>query len=191
VLAGENGEDPPITVVVSVANNAPTCSLAPAVAVVTSSSRRNSVPNTYTPEPTCFRFSTLAAGTSYPPITLEAAVDDNAQPSGTNEVTVTGGGAQAPVTASDTTTVAQLPQLAVSSYDTAGGVPYAPFTRGGSGNVYDITVANNGFAATAGSVSFSVTLPAGSCRSGRVATAALRPAGTLPPCASCLVCEPG
>ena len=128
---------------------------------MTSSSRRSTVPNTYAPEPTCFRLSTLAAGASYPPITLDVAADDNAQPSVTNQVTVTGGGAQAPVTASDTTTVAQLPQLAVSSYDTAGGVPYAPFARGGSGNVYDITVANNGFAATNGSVSFSVALPGG------------------------------
>jgi len=138
-----------------------TCSLAPAIAVATSSSRRSTVPNTYAPEPTCFRFSALAAGASYPPITLDVAVDDNAQPSVTSQVTVTGGGAQVPVTSSDTTTVAQLPQLAVSSYDTAGGVPYAPFARGGSGNVYDITVANNGFAATNGSLSFSVALPVG------------------------------
>ena len=106
----------------TMSGNGWTCSLAPAIAVVTSSSRRSSVPTTYAPEPTCFPFSTLAAGASYPPITLDVAVDDNAQPSVTSQVTVTGGGAQAP----DTTTVAQLPQLAVSSYDTAGGCRTCP-----------------------------------------------------------------
>jgi exo-1,4-beta-D-glucosaminidase len=140
-----------------------TCSLAPAVYVVTSTSRRGSVPNTYEPQPTCFRFGTLASGQSYPPVTLQAAVADNTQPSVTNQVTVAGGGSTAPASGSDVTSVAQLPELAVSSYDSGGGVPYGPFLPGGAGraDTYNITVANDGFAATTGTVTFGVSLPAG------------------------------
>ena len=63
----------------------------------------------------------------------------------------------------DTTAVSQLPQLVVSSYDSAGGVPYAPFGRGGASqrNVYHVTVANDGFAATSGAVTFAADLPGG------------------------------
>ncbi len=138
-----------------------TCSLAPAIAIVASSSRRSSVPNTYEPQPTCFRFGALAAGQSYPPITLDVAVADNTQPSVSNQVTVTGGNS-AGASAADSTTVRQLPQLAVSSYNSGGGVPFGPFLRGtGHGDTYQITVANDGYAATAGTVSFAADLPAG------------------------------
>jgi hypothetical protein len=121
------------------------------------------VPNTYEPQPTCFRFGTLAPGSSYPPITLRAAVANNTQPSVTNQVTVAGGGATAPATGSDTTTVSQLPELAVSSYDSGGGVPYGPFLPGGAGqqDTYNITVANVGYAATTGTVTFAADLPDG------------------------------
>ncbi len=139
-----------------------TCSLAPAVYVVTSTSRRGGVPNTYEPQPTCFRFGTLPAGSSYPPITLSVAVANNAQPSVTNQVTVSGGSAT-PATGSDATTVTQLPELAVSSYDSGGGVPYGPFLPGGEGqhDIYNITVANVGYAATTGTVTFAADLPDG------------------------------
>jgi exo-1,4-beta-D-glucosaminidase len=135
------------------------CSLAPAIAIVTSSSRRSSVPNTYEPEPTCFRFGSLAAGQSYPPVTLQVAVANNTQPSVTNQVTVAGGGMPGPVSGSDVTTVTQLPELAVSSYDSGGGVPYGPFLRGGPADTYLITVANDGYAATTSPVSFTASLP--------------------------------
>jgi exo-1,4-beta-D-glucosaminidase len=140
-----------------------TCSLAPAVYVVTSSSRRGGVPNTYEPQPTCFRSGTLAAGNSYPPITLRVAVANNTQPSVTNQVIVAGGGSTAPSAGSDTTAVSQLPQLAVSSYDSGGAVPYGPFLPGGARqhDNYNITVANVGYAATTGTVTFAADLPDG------------------------------
>jgi exo-1,4-beta-D-glucosaminidase len=139
-----------------------TCSLAPALYVVTSSSRRGSVPNTYEPQATCFRFGRLAPGQSYPPITLQAAVANNTQASVTNQVTVSGGGA-ATTSGSDPTSVRQLPELAVSSYNLGGGVPYGPFLVGGASqdDSYDITVANNGYAPTTGTVTFSADLPDG------------------------------
>ena len=90
------------------------------------------MPNTYEPQPTCYRFDSLAAGDSYPPITLRVAVADNAQSSVSNEATVAGGGTAGPASGSDATSVSQLPQLTVSSFDSAGGVPYAPFSPGGS-----------------------------------------------------------
>jgi uncharacterized repeat protein (TIGR01451 family) len=161
-----------------------TCSLAPPTLPPTSSSRRNPVTNTYEPQPTCFRFGTLAPGASYPAITLEVAVADNTQPSVTNTVAVSGGGASGIAAGTDPTTVRQLPALAVFSYPSAGGVPYAPFTPG-SGDVYHVTVANDGYAATSGPVSFGADLPAG-----------LTPvSATAPPGWSCTVpaatCETG
>jgi uncharacterized repeat protein (TIGR01451 family) len=140
-----------------------TCSLAPAVYVVTSTSRRGSVPNTYEPQATCFRFGSLAPGSSYPPITLRVAVANNTQPSVTNQVSVAGDGAGSPATGSDTTAVTQLPELAVSSYDSGGGVPYGPFLPGGAGqqDTYNITVSNVGYAATTGTVTFAADLPDG------------------------------
>jgi hypothetical protein len=140
------------------------CSLAAPTLPVTSTSRRNPMPNTFEPEPTCYRFDSLAPGASYPPITLRVAVADNAQPAVSNQVTVSGGGSSVPVSGTDATTVTQLPQLVVSSYDSAGGVPYAPFIAGhgaAAGDVYHVTVANDGFAATTGEVTFSAQLPGG------------------------------
>ncbi|HUA31675.1 MAG TPA: hypothetical protein VMC03_22545 [Streptosporangiaceae bacterium] len=145
-----------------------TCSLAPPTLPPTSSSRRNPVTNTYEPQPVCSRSDPLAPGMSYPPISLEVAVADNTQPSVTNEATVqgggeaSGGGSAAASTGSDPTSVRQLPALAVFSYPSAGGVLYAPFTRGrGASDIYHVTVANNGYAPTSGPVTFSADLPPG------------------------------
>jgi hypothetical protein len=147
-----------------------TCSLAPPTLPPTSvlfRNFRNPVTNTFEPQPTCFRFGTLPPGASYPPITLEVAVADNAQPSVTNTVAASvnaegkAGGASGIATGTDPTTVRQLPALAVSSYPSAGGVPFAPFTQGGSGDVYHVTVANDGYAPTSGPVIFTAALPAG------------------------------
>ena len=139
------------------------CSLAPAIYVVTSASRRSSVPNTYEPEPTCFRFGQLAPGQAYPPITLAVAVADNAAPSVANEVSATAASSAASASGTETTSVGQLPQLAVSSYDSGGGVPYGPFLRGSAGaaDTYRVTVANDGYAATTGAVTLAVDLPTG------------------------------
>jgi len=140
-----------------------TCSLAAPTLPVTSTSRRNPMPNTFEPQPACYRFDSLAPGASYPPIMLRVAVADNAQPTVSNGVTVSGGGNQGSASGTDPTAIGQLPQLAVSSFDSAGGVPYAPFGRGGAGerDVYHITVANDGYAATTGTVTLAAVLPAG------------------------------
>jgi exo-1,4-beta-D-glucosaminidase len=138
-----------------------TCSLAPPTLPPTSSSRRNPVTNTFEPQPTCSRSGTLAPGASYPPITLDVAVADNAQPSLTNTVAVSGGGATGVATGTDPTTVTQMPMLAVTAYPSAGGVAYAPFTPGGDGDIYHVTVANDGYAPTSGPVSFTADLPPG------------------------------
>jgi exo-1,4-beta-D-glucosaminidase len=139
-----------------------TCSLAPPTLPPTSSSRRNPVTNTYEPAPVCSRSDVLAPGSSYPPITLDVAVADNTQPSVTNTAAVYGGGSAVVGTGTDPTTVRQLPALAVFSYPSAGGVPYAPFLRGrGAADVYHVTVANDGYAPTSGQVSFGADLPPG------------------------------
>jgi hypothetical protein len=81
----------------------------------------------------------------------------------TNTVYVSGGGAGL-ASGTEVTTVQQLPALIVTSFDTAGGVPYAPFVQGDgktAGDGYDITVANDGFAATSGTVTLTATIPAG------------------------------
>ena len=139
-----------------------TCSLAAPTLPTAAASRRTTVYNTFEPQPTCYRFDSLPAGDSYPPITLAAAVANNAQPSVPNDATVAGGGSAA-ADGTDATAVRQLPQLVVSSYDSAAGVPYAPFGRGGASqrDVYHVTVANDGFAATSGAVSFAADLPGG------------------------------
>jgi uncharacterized repeat protein (TIGR01451 family) len=136
-----------------------TCSLAPPTLPPTGP-RSNLLTNTYEPQPTCFRFGTLAPGASYPPITLEVAVADNTQPSVSNVAVASVGGTRV-ISAPDATTVGQLPALAVFSYPSAAGVPYAPFTAGGSGNVYHVTVANDGYAPTSGPVTFTADLPPG------------------------------
>ncbi len=147
---------------VQMSGNGWTCSLAPPVLPVTSTSRRSPEPNTYQPQPTCYRFDTLQPGASYPPITLQAAVANNAEPQVTNQVTVAGGGA-AVASGTDQTGIGQLPQLSVSSYDSSGGVPYAPLQQGGAAqqNAFHITVANVGYAATTGQLNLTVDLPGG------------------------------
>jgi len=137
------------------------CSLAAATLPPVSSSRRNPVPNTYEPQPTCFRIGTLAPGASYPPITLQVAVANNAEPSVTNAVTAASGDATDSSTGTDPTTVRQLPALTVSSFPAAAGVPYAPFTRGNGKNVYHVTVSNDGYRSTTSPVSFTLDLPGG------------------------------
>jgi uncharacterized repeat protein (TIGR01451 family) len=138
-----------------------TCSLAPATLPGS--------PNLFDPAPSCTRSDTLAAGASYPPITLTVATADNAQPSVTNTVTVSGGGSAhgdgaRPASATDATTVGQLPALAVAGGYSSAGLLYAPFAQGdgpAAGDAYNLTVANDGFAATTGPVTVRVSLPGG------------------------------
>jgi uncharacterized repeat protein (TIGR01451 family) len=137
-----------------------TCSLAPVTLPPTAT--RHAPPNTYEPQPTCSRSGRLAPGSAYPPITVRVAVADNTQPSVTNTAYVSGGGAAGTGTGTDPTAVGQLPALVTSGYPAADGILYAPFTRGGPGvNTYTITVANDGYAATIGPVTFQADLPGG------------------------------
>jgi uncharacterized repeat protein (TIGR01451 family) len=138
-----------------------TCSLAPA-ALPPTSSGRNAPPNTYEPQPACQRSDSLAPGSAYPPITLRVAVANNTQPAVTNTASVSGGGAAQSGTGTDPTTIGQLPALVTSGYPSAGGILYAPFTRGHSGaNTYTIAVANDGYAATSAPVTLHADLPGG------------------------------
>jgi exo-1,4-beta-D-glucosaminidase len=118
--------------------------------------------NSSEPQPSCSRSDPLAAGASYPPIALSVAVEDGAQPSLTNSVTVAGGGpGPASMTATDQTAVRQRPDLALAVQSSSGGVLYAPFSRDGGANAYAIVVSNAGFAGTSGQVTVAVDLPAG------------------------------
>jgi exo-1,4-beta-D-glucosaminidase len=137
-----------------------TCSLAPVTLPPTST--RHAPPNTYEPQPACRRSGPLAAGSAYPPITLRVAVADNTQPSVTNTVSVTGGGAARPGRGADPTAIAQRPALTVTGVPSAGGIQYAPLIRGGAGaDSYTIMVANDGYAATSAPVTLQAALPSG------------------------------
>ena len=146
---------------VEMAGDGWTCSLAPATLPPTGSGR-GAQPNTYVPQPACSRSDALAPGSAYPPITLLVAVADNTQPSVTNTVSVSGGGAAQAATGTDPTSIGQLPALAVTGFPSAGGIEYAPFTAGHAGaDTYTIAVANDGYAATSAPVTFQADLPAG------------------------------
>jgi exo-1,4-beta-D-glucosaminidase len=136
-----------------------TCSLAPPTLPPTAT-RRNAPPNTYLPDPTCYRLDTLQPGSAFPPITLTVAVADDAQPSVTSTAAVSNGGAPT-VSAPDTVTTGQLPALVVTSYPESDGIVYAPFSTSAADNAYVVTVANDGYAATSGPVTFSVEFPSG------------------------------
>lgn len=105
---------------------------------------------------TCTRTTVLTAGNSYPAITLTVNVANNAAASVTNSVTVSGGGQiyTANDTATDPTTINQMPDMTVAKSHTGN------FTQGQVGATYSITVSNSGFAATTAGVSVTDTLPA-------------------------------
>jgi uncharacterized repeat protein (TIGR01451 family) len=107
---------------------------------------------------TCTRSDVLAAGLSYPTITLTANVANNAPASVTNSVSVSGGGQTntANDTATDPTTINQLPDMTITKSHSGN------FTQGQVGATYTITATNSGAAATNGStVTVTDTLPAG------------------------------
>jgi uncharacterized repeat protein (TIGR01451 family) len=95
---------------------------------------------------TCTRSDALAAGASYPPITVTVNVSASAPASVTNSATVSGGGDTIPDTASDPTTInalnpAQLsvsPSSGLTSSGTVGG-PFSPssqvYALGNTGSV--------------------------------------------------------
>ncbi|HUQ34396.1 MAG TPA: hypothetical protein VM095_19905 [Pyrinomonadaceae bacterium] len=106
---------------------------------------------------TCTRSDALAPASSYPALTLTVNVSATAPASVTNTASVTGGGETntGNNSASDATTINQLPDLTIVKTHTGN------FTRGSNGS-YTITVTNAGATATNGTtVTVSDTLPAG------------------------------
>ena len=106
---------------------------------------------------TCTRSDPVAAGASYPPITLTVNVGSTAATPLTNSVTVSGGGETntANNTATDATTIAAKPDLTLSKTHTGN------FFQGQTNAVYTLTVTNGGGAATSGTFTVTDTLPAG------------------------------
>jgi uncharacterized repeat protein (TIGR01451 family) len=103
------------------------------------------------------RTDALAAGASYPPITLTTRIYGNSPLSVTNNVTVSGGGEvnAANNTASDPTTiVATTDLLLIKTHSGA-------FAQGATGRTYTIVVRNSGGLASSGTVTVTDTLPSG------------------------------
>ncbi len=90
-------------------------------------------------------------------ITVTVTVANNAAASVTNSATVSGGGQTntANDTATDPTTINQLPDLTITKSHVGN------FTQGQVGATYSITATNSGSAATSGTVTVVDTLPAG------------------------------
>ena len=106
---------------------------------------------------TATRSDALAAGTSYPALTITVSVANNAPASVTNTATVSGGGELNTTndSASDATTITQVADLTISKSHTGN------FTQGASADTYTITANNAGAGATAGTVTVTDTLPTG------------------------------
>jgi uncharacterized repeat protein (TIGR01451 family) len=101
----------------------------------------------------CTRSDPLAAGSSYPPITLTVNVSGNGQPTVTNNALVVGGGDFTIHNVTDPTNV-NAPTLAITKSHI--GV----FSVGGTGT-YSISVSNSAKTPTAGTVTVLDPLPAG------------------------------
>src|SRR5262249_57003974 len=106
---------------------------------------------------TASRADVLAAGASYPPLTLTVSVAADAPPSVTNTATVSGGGETntANDSASDVTPVTQVADLTISKSHTG------TFNPVDAADTYTITVRNVGGAPTAGTATVKETLPDG------------------------------
>ena len=106
---------------------------------------------------TATRSDALAGGASYPPLTVTVRVENNANPSVTNTVTVSGGGELNTTndTASDVTAITQVADLTVKSSH-AGS-----FQQGSNNDQYTITASNVGAGPTTGLLTVTDTLPAG------------------------------
>ncbi len=106
---------------------------------------------------TCKRSDQLNEGNSYDPITVTVDVAANAPASLTNTATVSGGGElnTSNNQASDTNTIIQLPDLAISVSHSG------KFRQGQTGATYTINVSNMGSAATAGTVIATFVTPTG------------------------------
>jgi uncharacterized repeat protein (TIGR01451 family) len=106
---------------------------------------------------TCTRSDVLAAGSSYPVITVTVNVAANAAASLTNSAAVSGGGEVTTTnnTATDPTTIDKVADLTITKTHVGN------FTQGQTGATYTLTAKNSGTLATVGTVSVTDTLPAG------------------------------
>ena len=106
---------------------------------------------------TATRGDVLAAGSSYPPVTLTVSVAKDAPASLVNTATVAGGNENntGNDSSSDPTTIIQVADLTISKTH-AGN-----FKQGDSGDAYTLTVNNIGAGPTSGSVAIMDTLPNG------------------------------
>ncbi len=106
---------------------------------------------------TCTRSNALAAGASYPAITVTVSVASSAPSSVTNDVTVSGGGELNSInnTASDPTTINASTDLLITKTHPGS------FAQGDTGRTYTILVRNGGSLATTGTVTMTDTLPTG------------------------------
>jgi uncharacterized repeat protein (TIGR01451 family) len=123
----------------------------------------------------CTRSDALGAGSSYPAITLNVNVANNAAASVTNTATVSGGGESntANDSASDVTAVTQLPDLTIAKTHIGN------FAQGQTGASYSITVSNGGTGTTNSMVTVTDTLPAGLTATGISGTGWICALGSL------------
>jgi uncharacterized repeat protein (TIGR01451 family) len=125
----------------------------------------------------CTRSDVLAAGASYPALTLTVNVAANAPASVTNAAAVSGGGEinTSNDTASDVTLIVQpqLPDLTLTKTHVGN------FTQGQTGATYTITATNSGTGPSSGTVTVTDTLPAGLTATGIAGTgwSCTQPAG--------------
>jgi uncharacterized repeat protein (TIGR01451 family) len=105
---------------------------------------------------TCTRSDALAAGSSYPAITVPVTVAPNSSLSLTNTATVSGGGDSnaGNNSSSDPTTINGVADVTIAKSHTGN------FSQGQAGATYTLTVTNAGGAATSGTVTVTDTLPA-------------------------------
>ncbi len=103
----------------------------------------------------CNRSDALAAGASYPAVTVTVAVAPNASASIANTVTVSGGGElkTSNDSAADTATVIQKPDLTLTKTHIGN------FSQGQAGAAFTLTVSNIGPAPASGTVTVTDTLP--------------------------------
>jgi len=102
---------------------------------------------------TCTRGDALAAGSSYPPITVTVNVTANATTPQVNHVGVSGGGS-ASANGTDSTVIIS-PVLSITKTHVGS------FTQGEQNATYTVTVSNIGTASTSGTVTVTETVPSG------------------------------
>jgi uncharacterized repeat protein (TIGR01451 family) len=101
------------------------------------------------------RSDALAAGNSYPNLTVTVAVAGNAAASVTNTASVSGGGATSPASSNDPTSITQVADLTIAAGHTGS------FKQGDSADTCTMTVQNGGAGSTVGTVTITDTFPTG------------------------------